>query len=113
MIKKTVLAIAALAALALGGAALAGATSGGDGPEAGDETTQVSEQTATRAREAALAETGGGEAGHVEADDENGATYEVEVVRPDGTQVDVRLDERFQTVVVESDEDDETGEHDD
>ena len=36
-------------------------------------------------------------------DGENGATYEVEVTRPDGATVDVRLDGDFRTVVVEGD----------
>lgn len=49
-----------------------------------------------------MAETGG-EPGHIERDGEKGATYEVEVTKPDGSQVDVRLDERFHVVAVDSD----------
>ena len=102
-IKKALIGIAALAALALGGAAIAGAT-GGDEQEAtpkGD----LSAAEAQHARSAALAETGGGTANSVELDGENGATYEVEVTKPDGDTVDVRLDGGFRTVVVEGDED--------
>ncbi len=52
-----------------------------------------------------MAETGG-EPGHIERDGEKGATYEVEVTKPDGSQVDVRLDERFHVVAVDSDHED-------
>ena len=45
----------------------------------------------------------GGTANAVERDSENGATWEVEVTRPDGKTVDVRLDENYKLVVVESD----------
>ena len=44
-----------------------------------------------------------------ETDDEEGA-YEIEVTRPDGTQVDVHLDEDFQ--VLSQDADDEDGDDD-
>jgi uncharacterized membrane protein YkoI len=86
------------AALALGGAALAGAASN-DESEGGPS---VAGSDAARARDAAVARTGG-TAGHVERDGENGATYEVEVTKPDGSRWDVRLDDTFKIVVVESD----------
>ena len=38
-----------------------------------------------------------------ERDGENGATWEVEVTKPDGNTVDVRLDASFNKVVVEGD----------
>jgi hypothetical protein len=98
--KKFVAAIGALAALGAGGAAIAGAVGGGD---AGDQGTTG--PGATKAREAALAITGG-HANAVERDGENGATWEVEVTKPDGKTVDVRLDQNYQLVVIESD-----GEH--
>ena len=75
-----------LAAAALGGAALAGATSGGDNESA------LTGSTLDRASKAALAKTGGGKVTGSERDGENGATYEVEVTK-DGKQVDVRLDD--------------------
>ncbi len=51
--------------------------------------------------------TGGGTANSVERDSENGATWEVEVTREDGTTVDVRLDEDYRVVVIEGDSEDE------
>jgi uncharacterized membrane protein YkoI len=105
--RKLLAGLAALAALALGGAALAAATSGEDPAEKGDSegSASIDSTTAARARRAAVAETGG-EPGHVERDGEKGATYEVEVTKPDGSQVDVRLDERFEVVAVDSDSED-------
>ena len=44
-----------------------------------------------------------GTANSVERDSENGATWEVEVTKPDGTTVDVRLDQTYQVVVIERD----------
>jgi uncharacterized membrane protein YkoI len=98
-IRKTILIIASLAALALGGAALAGAAPGGDDENA------LTGSTLDRASKAALAETGGGKVTGSERDGENGATYEVEVTK-DGKQVDVRLDAQFKTVMVEPDHED-------
>ena len=90
-LKKVLITVAALAALALGGAALAGASpndvTGGD---------ELSGSTLDRASKAALAETGGGKVTDSERDGENGATYEVEVTKDDGSQVDVRLDDQLQ-----------------
>ena len=45
----------------------------------------------------------GGHANSVERDSENGATWEVEVTKPDGNTVDVRLDQNYHLVVVEGD----------
>lgn len=100
--KKVLITVAALAALALGGSALAGAASGGDS-EAGDASKPITGDAKTRAGKAALAETGGGKVNQTELDNENGATYEVEVTKPDGSQVDVRLDDKFNVVVAETD----------
>jgi uncharacterized membrane protein YkoI len=119
-LKKLLLGMAALAALALGGSALAGATSGGKatdktassapsestGPEQGEGTgdesdTPLTGDAARRAKEAALAKTGGGAVGDVEADTEHGATYAVEVTTADGSTVDVRLDGQFKVLGVE------------
>ena len=108
-IKKTLLALAALAALALGGSALAGAT-GGSGEK--DDTSDVALTGATldQAKAAALKATGGGKVNETERDSENGATYEVEVTKTDGSTVDVRLDESFKTVAIEGDSEEESGE---
>ena len=92
---------AAALAIAGGGAAIALGTGEDDSAE------QVSGAGADKATAAALEITGGGEANSVELDSENGATWEVEVTTPDGTTVDVRLDEDYGEVVVEVDTEDE------
>ena len=89
----------AVLAVAAGGVAVA--TNGDDGP-ASHRYTQEQADAATRA---ALEATGGGTANSVETDSEDGATYEVEVTRPDGSTVDVRLDDQFRVVVIEGDGD--------
>ncbi len=58
---------------------------------------------AVKATAAALRATKGGTANSVERDGENGATWEVEVTKTDGTTVDVRLDESYGVVVIEGD----------
>ena len=58
---------------------------------------------------AALRATGGGTVNETERDGENGATYEVEVTRPDGSTVDVRLDAGFGVVAIEGDSETEDG----
>jgi len=87
-----------------------------------DDATEQSDKAVTGAEasraEAAAAAKTGGTPGSVERDSENGATYEVEVIKPDGQKADVRLDEQFEVVTVESDDeqdqggDNETGEQD-
>jgi len=73
----------------------------------------VTGRQAERAIHAALEVTRGGTANAVERDSENGATYEVEVTRPDGKTVDVRLDASYNRVAVEGDsEDDGAGDDD-
>jgi hypothetical protein len=69
----------------------------------GDSEGRMSGPKADRAVKAALDATGGGTANSVELDNENGATWEVEVTRGDGSTVDVRLDERYGVVVIEGD----------
>lgn len=90
-------ATAATAAIVGGGVAVA--SSGDDGPVSHQYTPAQAKQAVAAALEA----TGGGTANSVETDDENGATYEVEVTKPDGATVDVRLDEEFAVVVIEGD----------
>ncbi len=146
-IKKASMGLAALAALALGGGALAqagssggdkagaeersgagerersyadtddvqhegkddeegenGAEDAGEQEEAGEEDESVSGPGAEKAKAAAVGITNGGTANSVERDDENGATWEVEVTKPDGQTVDVRLDESYELVAVEGDD---------
>jgi uncharacterized membrane protein YkoI len=90
-------ALGAAVAATAGGIAAAG--NGDDGPASH----QYTHQQAQQAREAALQATGGGHVNSVESDSENGATYEVEVTKPDGATVDVRLDDQFAVVVIEGD----------
>jgi len=87
----------AAAVLALGGAgwALAG---GGD-----DDGPSATGPGADRAKAAAVAHLGGGTVNAVERDSEDGATWEVEVTKPNGDTVDVRLDAAYHVVVVEGD----------
>lgn len=103
---KILLGIAALAAFALGGAALASAT-GGDDSDGADQA--LTGATLVRASAAALQATGGGTVNETERDSEDGATYEVEVTKEDGSTVDVRLDEAFEVVVVEGENGEDEG----
>jgi uncharacterized membrane protein YkoI len=88
------------AALAAGGVAVAG--NGDDGPSSH----RYTQKQADAATKAALQATHGGTVNSVEGDSENGATYEVEVTKPDGDTVDVRLDENYQVVIIEGDGED-------
>ena len=90
-------------ALGAGGTAVAGSLA--------DNEEDVTGPLAERAEEAALEATGGGTANSVERDTEDGATWEVEVTKRDGSTVDVRLDEAYEVVVIE--EDDEGADSDD
>jgi uncharacterized membrane protein YkoI len=83
--------------------ALAGAVAAVASNDAGDHS--VAGSQAARATAAALAATEGGTANSVERDSENGAIWEVEVTKPDGATVDVRLDQTYQVVVIEGDGD--------
>jgi hypothetical protein len=105
-VKKIVAAVAALAALALGGAAIAGATGGGGESDRGDSGGDLSAAVKKQAGAAALKATDGGTLGQMERDGEKGATYEVEVNRTGGSQVDVRLDDSFGVVAIDGDQED-------
>ena len=112
MKRAYLIAIAAALLVAIaGGSTVAAVTLSGD-----DE--NVTGPEADKAIAAALELTGGGTANEVELDNEDGATWEVEVTRLDGSTVDVRLDENFGLVVIEddsdeADDDDDDGEEDD
>jgi len=100
--------LAALTALALGGAAIANAT----GVVGDDEGQKLSSSEADRAGAAALRATGGGTVQETERDNEQGATFEVEVKKADGSVVDVRLDSSYRVVGVDGDKetnDDDSG----
>ncbi|MBM0125420.1 PepSY domain-containing protein [Pimelobacter simplex] len=95
-------AVAAVAALAVGGTVWAASA---DDEVGGDE----------RARVAAAAEkaAGGGEAVSVETSDDAGEAYEVEVRLSDGTEVDVTLDQDLAVVGQEHDDSDDSDDADD
>jgi hypothetical protein len=95
--RKYVIVGGSILALAAAGAGAAVAVGSGD-DEGG-----ATGPGADHAKAAALQITHGGHANAVERDSENGATWEVEVTKPDGNTVDVRLDQNYQLVVVEGD----------
>ena len=101
MRKRTIGATIAGAALAIGVAGGAVALASGD--DQGHPASSAEEQHVV---DAALAETGGGEANAVERDTEKGATWEVEVTKTDGTTVDVRLDGNLHVVAIDADQED-------
>lgn len=88
--------VAALTALALGGAAIANARMGDDGEA-------LTGTTLERASAAALKAAGGGRVTETEHDSEGGGVYEVEVTKPDGSEFEVRLDSSFNVVSAETD----------
>jgi hypothetical protein len=92
-------------------ALIAGAVGGAFAISGDDDATErpIPASDLQQAREAALAETGGGTVTGTEVDDEE-SKYEVEVTLDDGTQVDVQLDTDFKVVGTDSDgHDDESG----
>ena len=103
--------ILAIAAGGTGAAIATGNGHGGDngapGHEGGDNGARG--PGANKAKAAALQLYPGGHANAVERDSENGATWEVEVAKPDGSTVDVRLDQNYQLVVAEADSEDQGG----
>ena len=95
MKRTTIITIAAVGALAAGGTAVA---AGGD-----DDATDkpISGSALEKAKAAALADTPG-RVTETEVGDEE-SYYEVEVTRPDGSQVDVQLDRSFDVVASSAD----------
>jgi len=103
--RRALIAGTAVAVLAGGGAAMAGAASGDDdGPGDRPDTTITDRAVIDRATEVALGETGGGTVTEIEAADDGMTGYEVEVDRPDGGAVEVNLDRDFGVVSVENDD---------
>lgn len=98
--KGMVIAVVAIAALAIGGTAIAGAAGGGDD----DKTdTPIAGAALGKAKAAALKATGSGKVTETEVGDEEGY-YEVEVTRGDGSQTDVHLDRGFNVLSSVADE---------
>ena len=95
---KTLLIAAAVALLLLVGAGVAFATgSGGDSSEQ-----QSTDPGIEKAKSVALEHTNGGRVTGTEIGDEEGY-YEVEVIREDGSQVDVHLDRDFNVLSTPAD----------
>lgn len=127
-LKGILIAMAAVAVLAIGGVAIATATSG-DEPaqparggaqetenETGENETEENESDENEADEqasgpradaaarAAREAVGGGKVLEVEIADDGMSGFEVEVERPDGSYVEVNLDEDLQVVGTETDD---------
>jgi uncharacterized membrane protein YkoI len=103
---KYLVGAAVVAAVAGGtGIGIAAASGSDDATEGPD--TPISGDALQRASDAALAETGAGRVTGTEVGDEE-SYYEVEVTLPDGSQVDVQLDEDF-TVVSSATDTEEAG----
>jgi hypothetical protein len=92
LVAAVVLVVGAISA----GIAIASGAGGGEAPLRGDDL--------ERATQAALAHTGGGTVTETEAGDD-GAAYSVEVRLADGSQVEVNLDESFEVIGAEPDDD--------
>src|ERR671919_1773618 len=98
--RKVVAIAAAVVALAAGSVGIAYAVGGGDSEE------QVTGPDAQKAESAALDVAGGGTVTEAEFQESGSAGfYEGEVQRPDGSQVEVHLDDQFQPVGTAADDD--------
>jgi hypothetical protein len=105
--KKLLAALGVAGAVGVAGGAVAQAVG-----ERDDDVTATGPK-AERAKAAALTAVGGGRVQGVEADREDGSAWEVEVVRADGTEVKVTLDEAYRPVGGIEREDDDRGERED
>lgn len=106
----------ATAAGVVGGASATTAPPGVDGPAApsevgptraattDDDDTPLTGEVRDRAVASAVAHVGGGDVNDTEMGD-GGATYGVEVRKPDGAQVEVNLDQGYAVTHTEADED--------
>ena len=104
--KRTIAAAAVLAGLAAAGTGIALAGAGG-GDDDGTEV-PIKGAELRKASAAALEFTGGGRVTGTEVGDEE-SYYEVEVTRPDGSQVDVQLDKSFDVVGSSADHEERDG----
>ena len=121
-VKNTALVVSSLAALALGGSAIAGAasddnaastgstattTQGDDDARAKEHRQRADEDlltgdTASKVRAAALARVAGGTIERVETDGDGHAAYEAHMTNADGDRVTVYVNAQFEVVSVES-----------
>jgi hypothetical protein len=99
---KVLIAGAAAGAVVLGGAGYA--VAGGADDDATD--TPITGSALAKASAAALEHTGEGQVSETEVGDEE-SYYEVEVTLDDGPQIDVQLDEQFNVVGGEADDESE------
>jgi hypothetical protein len=93
--RNTLIAGGAAAILAVGGVGVANAVSDDDGGATGPG--------ADQAKATALRLIPGGHVNAIERDGEKGATWEVEVRKPDGSTVDVRLGASYEAVAIDRD----------
>jgi uncharacterized membrane protein YkoI len=108
MKRRTIIITAGILATAAG-VGIAGAASAGQG---GDDNEQpIRGDALVSASEAALAHTGGGTVTETEVGDEE-SLYEVEVTLDSGQQVDVQLDEAFNVVGSEADDENDQNDND-
>jgi uncharacterized membrane protein YkoI len=89
---------------AVAAAAVAASAGVGLAASRGDDDEPLTGETLDRAVAAALEETGGGTVTETEIGDD-GATYSVEVRLEDGSEVEVNLDEDFNVIGSEADDD--------
>jgi uncharacterized membrane protein YkoI len=101
MNKKTKIAVAA--GILAGAVAVPAFAAGGD--DAGEKDVPITGSDLDKASAAALQHLGQGRVTETEVGDEE-SYYEVEVTLDDGSQVDVQLDESFNVVGTENEEDD-------
>lgn len=102
--------VAALAALALGGSAVANAVSNNSSGDAGQSSRSgqrtdekaLTGDTAAKVKEAALAEVDGATVDRLETDAEGNAAYEAHVTTADGSRATVYVDKSFNVVDVET-----------
>jgi outer membrane lipoprotein SlyB len=119
-VQKALMGLAALAALALGGSALADAASnssssttqtaaqqppGGGAPGRhvganGQQEQPLSGDTAAKVKAAAEAKVSGGTVERVETDVDHGSPYEAHVRKSDGTELEVLVNKDFQVTAV-------------
>jgi uncharacterized membrane protein YkoI len=105
-VRKTLVTVAALGALAAGSSALAGAadnssnpTTAASGQQRSNETALTGD-TAAKVEKAALAKVSGGTIVRVETDGQHGSPYEAHVRKSDGTEVEVLVNKDFEVTAV-------------
>jgi uncharacterized membrane protein YkoI len=118
-IRKAVVTLGAIGALALGGSALAGAATKSSSSSSTTATTAATPaapsgqhqangktealltgDTASKVEAAALAKVSGGTIIRVETDADHGSPYEAHVQKSDGTQVEVLVNDKFEVTAV-------------